>query len=469
MDKDTTVINTNQDITKVETTSLDNSTVKDSVEVFSEPKRPKKEKNIKQKAKKAKPVFDKPIAEVSEPSRPNKSKMEQVEDFLSDRYVFRNNDVSNAIEYSEHGSKDWELLNDSDLFCLLQHNNFVFPMQHLGALLTSKFVPRFDPFVDYFENLPPWDGITDYIAELASYVTAKDQERFYLSFKKMLVRTVVCSVTNYINKQAFVLVGQRQNSGKSFFIRYLCPPELSAYISEYFTVDKDGQIALVENFIINLDELAVFSKADLNALKTTMSKDKVKVRLPYAKRATPVLRRVSFFGSTNDLEFLTDHTGSVRWLCFEIDRIDWSYKDKIEINQVWAQAYYLYKNGFKYELTGEEVTENEVRNAQHQKQTLEFELLQRYFEPGTLEAHDEFFNLTDFEESIKQKSSHNHTIYRENLRKAIAQAGFHKIMGRDERRVNPYMGYYVNIIVNSKNSELQQTTTQINDSDPLPF
>ena len=56
------------------------------------------------------------------------------------------------------------------------------------------------------------------------------------------------------NKQCFVLVGtgigaDNQNIGKSTFTRFLCPPKLKQYYTEELSIDKDGIIALSENFM----------------------------------------------------------------------------------------------------------------------------------------------------------------------------------------------------------------------------
>ena len=44
-------------------------------------------------------------------------------------------------------------------------------LQHLYSVLCSDFVPRWNPFEEYFYSLPEWDGTTDYIARVASMVT----------------------------------------------------------------------------------------------------------------------------------------------------------------------------------------------------------------------------------------------------------------------------------------------------------
>ena len=44
-------------------------------------------------------------------------------------------------------------------------------LQHLYSVLCSDFVPRWNPFEEYFYSLPEWDGTTDYITKVASMVT----------------------------------------------------------------------------------------------------------------------------------------------------------------------------------------------------------------------------------------------------------------------------------------------------------
>ena len=163
----------------------------------------------------------------------------------------------------------------------------------------------------------------------------------------------------------------------------------------YFTVDVIH--FLTSALIISIrDDTIIFAK---------FSKDKVKARLTYDKRPTVHARRASFIGSTDRWEFLTDENGSVRWLCFEIDRINWSYKKEVDIDMVWAQAYALYKHGeYFYDLTPEEIKENDYINKKYQVSNPERDLLQRYFEPGTKDK-GEFMTATDMIEYISNYSA----------------------------------------------------------------
>ena len=375
------------------------------------------------------------------------SAFEKTEQIISKVFTIRYNEVSNDIEYRRKEQDEaFSILNENNVFRFLQHNHVEFSMAKLTAMLKSDFVPRYNPFASYFENLKIWNAEkdTDYISLICDYIPVTDTERFRNHFKKALVRSVACSIdSTVINKQALILVHDEQNSGKTTFIRWLCPPELQKYIAENISTDKDSLIALCENFIINLDELATLSRAEINSLKSMFSKETVKIRRPYDKGPTTSPRRASFFGSTNKAEFLTDETGSVRWLCFELkEKINWDYKKDIDINDIWRQAFTLYKSGFRYELTAEEIRENESVNQQYQITTPEIELIQKYYTPGTKDEHEKFYQATDFVIFLSEKCP-GIKINQNNVGKALKILGYERSTKRNDKY--PVKGYYVNL------------------------
>ena len=319
--------------------------------------------------------------------KPTSNKFTITEEYLNQRYNFRYNTVSNKFEYKEKKLNKYEELNENNLYVKLQKDNINISINNLIALLKSDFINAYNPFLEYFKQLPAWDGQTDYIEALISHLKTKDEKRLERHFKKWLVRAVKTAINDtYFNKQAFVLVSNKQNSGKSTFCRFLCPSQLQDYIVENIGTDKDSLIAITENFLINLDELSTADKNEINAFKSMFSKDKIKARLTYDKRASVHHRRASFIGSTDRWEFLTDENGSVRWLCFDIEHIDWHYSQNINIDNVYAQAYHLLtKTNFEYEITIEEIKENDLINRKYQVSTPERDLLQKYFRPGTSE------------------------------------------------------------------------------------
>jgi predicted P-loop ATPase len=150
-------------------------------------------------------------------------------------------------------------------------NDIKVSLQQISILLNSDFVPRYNPITNYFKRIGPlWDNTVhgDYIAYLGDFIAIERKKDFVNHLKKWMIRTIVCCHdASYYNKQALILVGERQNSGKSSFMRYLCPPELKGYMAENISTDKDGLIALTENFLINMDELSTMSKYEINSLK----------------------------------------------------------------------------------------------------------------------------------------------------------------------------------------------------------
>jgi len=348
------------------------------------------------------------IMREKEEKQPTSNKFVITEEYLNQRYDIRYNVISNKFEYREKGEEKFREMNENNMFVRLQKDNINISLNHLVALLKSDFVKEYNVFKDYFESLPQWDEKTDYIGELASYLKSQDSKRLSHHFKKWLVRAVRNAIDdNYFNKQCFVLVSSKQNSGKSTFCRFLCPPQLNDYIVESIGTDKDSHIAITENFLINLDELSQAEKAEINAFKSMFSKDKVKARLTYDKRPTVHARRASFMGSTDRWEFLTDENGSVRWLCFEIDSIDWNYKNDIIIDDVWSQAYHLLTNTkYYYDLTLEEIKENDYVNKKYQVGSPERDLIQKFFKPGD-EYDGTFMSSTDIIEYISQHSAIN--------------------------------------------------------------
>lgn len=361
------------------------------------------------------------------------NKIFQAKNYLMENYEIRKNIISQEFEYRKKEQFFFKTLNEYSIYIQMQLDNVNISFNNLNAILRSDIVQEYNPFLDYFENLPPWNKSTDFINNLANYVVVKekDRERFNVHFKKWLVRVVKCSILDdYFNKQAFILVQNKQNSGKSTFCRFICPPLLSNYIAENLTIDKDSRILLTTNLLINLDELSTLSKLEINSLKSMFSKDKINERLPYDRKNSIIPRRASFIGSTNQSEFLTDETGSVRWLCFEIEDIIWSYKKEINIDLVYSQAYYLFKDGFKAELNSIEIAENDEINSGFQVLTSERELIFKYFEPSDKQnGQSKFMTATDIMVYIQHKTKDAVTLYPNNIGKALKQLNFIKCKG----------------------------------------
>jgi predicted P-loop ATPase len=303
-------------------------------------------------------------------------------EYTSEKYDIRYDELGHDFQISLKDQNEWEILDVNSFMIELAQSNIEVTPAKLEIFLRSKFVPKFNPIEEYFRMLPKsYNG--DPIKEIASYLPLKEPDLFLYHFRKWLVRTVRCGIEKeYFNKQCLVLVHPQQNSGKSTWCRFLNPPALSRYFAEDMTTDKDARIQLTRNFLINLDELSILAKKEINALKAYFSKTMINERLPYDRKNSTLPRTCSFIGSTNRATFLNDETGSVRWLCFELKgTIDFSYSREVNIDKVWAQAYYLayIDEQFCAELTLDDIQQNEIRNRTYRESNMEEEMISKYY------------------------------------------------------------------------------------------
>lgn len=392
-------------------------------------------------------IKKKPIYQLSEQeSSVNTIQMIQ---FLLDKYEFVNNIILNEVYFRLKGGKVFQPVNPHTLYIQTRENGIRTTVSEINTFLSSDYIQKENPLESYFLEIEEFwslDADGDYIDRFSDYIVVEDQERFSTQFKKWIVRCVACALQDeYFNKQALILVQDKQNSGKSTLTRFLVPDKLQNYKAENISTDKDSLIALSQNMFVIQDELATLAKTEINGQKTLMSKSSIKVRHPYDRKAKMEPRRASICGSTNRTEFLTDETGSVRWLCFIIHEINWSYKKDIDIDKVWSQAYQLYLNGFKYEMTPEEISENEKSNALHTNFSMEMELIQKYYSPGSKEQHDQFYTSSDIVENLVTKTDGKVKVSPVEIGKALKMLGFEQSQKRnhDNNRF-PVKGYYIN-------------------------
>jgi hypothetical protein len=321
----------------------------------------------------------------------------EAEDYLSARYGFRLNLITNKTECRELGGAVFEEVNDLQLNSLyreLQRYHIKIGLDVLASLLHSDFVPQYDPFLEFYESLPKWDVTTDHIRELAQTITLKQPENasteqiqqnndlFYSYLKKWLVNAVGCAVEpTIVNHTALTLVGP-QGYYKTTWLNRLVPEKLASYkfVGTIDPGDKDTMIHLSECFLINLDELETLRRHELGTLKSIMSMQHIRVRRPYGRIAENLVRRASFVGSINKDEFLNDETGSRRFLTFEIASIDMS--KAVNMDLVHAQAYALFRDGFCYWFDKVEIEQINERNSNYAVRTTEDELIDKYYEKG---------------------------------------------------------------------------------------
>ena len=376
-------------------------------------------------------------------------KVTLLKNYLNRTKDLRFNEVAFKVEISKKGKNQFEKLKFENLYIeILEKSKLNGIREMLESLLNSDFIPRYNPIKSYLISLREWDETQpDYISQLSNYIKAKNEYWFKEQFKKMLVRTLACATGEVkFNKQCFTLVG-KQNDGKTSFVRFLCPPQLKEHFKENLNLEhKDSLFALARNFIINLDELASFSRKDLNMAKSYFTLGEFQEREHFGKWDESYTRIASFFASTNKSDFLTDETGSVRWLIMEIEGINFNYRQEINIDLVWSQAYALLKNGFEYEITKEEIAYSEKNNKRFNQISYEMELIQQHFEVCNKEEFDLYASAAVIKDELEVGTNRKLTF--EKIGKALKMLGFEFERKYDKEKRNTINGYYLKRIKN---------------------
>lgn len=297
----------------------------------------------------------------------NLSKEEKIEIALREMYHFRFNTISKKIELASINESNFKELDDRTLKNILRrlridHKIFTTDRK-LELIIGSDFSKDYNPFIEYLEKLPEWDRETSYIQKLCDTLKAENQDFVNFSLPRWLIAVVGSMYDKkIINHTAPILAG-KQNIGKSTWIEKLVPDDLKDYFySGTLNLNsKDSLILMTNCMIIDLDELSNLNKNETANLKTLFTKSSISLRLPYNRFNENFARVASFIGSTNESEFLYDVTGTRRFLCYTLQGID--YKHEIDLNNVWAEAFFRYKNGEKHYFDKDETEKIEENNA----------------------------------------------------------------------------------------------------------
>lgn len=293
------------------------------------------------------------IAGINIPPAPNKAKPSDYMDAVHAMgYRFRTNDMNDRL-YSNLG-----LMSDglqALIMTRLREYGYTSKQVFTDAILAEGEQNRFHPIKDYLLK-PQWDG-QDHIGRLASYFQDKD-EIFGVLVRKWLVGAVgkVLRPDPKQQNPMLVLAGS-QGLGKSVFVHWLGSPLPEYFISSaIYPENKDWVINSSSHFVWEVKELgATIKKSDVEALKAFLDAPYVTFRAPYSRSEIKKTVTASYIGTINldGNGFLNDPTGHRRFRVCQLTNIDFGYEN-VDINQVWAQAVQLHRNGETYLLESED-------------------------------------------------------------------------------------------------------------------
>lgn len=253
------------------------------------------------------------------------------------------------------GGKKDELLDDDDAIKIKVWlaNRYRFePSKDVifDAMAYMSEKNSFNPVRDWFEALPEWDGVNRLDGWLKLNFQAEGDEEYLAQvFRKWMTAMVMRIYRPGAKFDWMPIFEGKQGIGKSslgrllvgdkYFLDWL--PDLS---------DKDSALGLQGALCVEFGELSNIRKQDVESAKAYISRTVDKVRPPYGRKWVESPRQCVFFGTTNSDTYLRDDSGNRRFKPVKVGQLDFQALDR-DREQLFAEALFIWRNGFETEVT----------------------------------------------------------------------------------------------------------------------
>lgn len=312
--------------------------------------------------------------------KPNQDEPEQIintsypktKDYLTAfnilRLEFRLNDLDNSIEVNEKTIDDTI---EADILNRCRDLGLNATAWVQRAWMSAANENRYHPIKEWMNSLE-WDGVNHIGALVHGYLN-ETTGLGEAAFTRWLIGAVA---KVFENAQNFMLVWDgKQGIGKSTLARWIGTAAGESYFIEggINTDDKDSMLRACTHLIWEVGELqATTRKADREALKDFISKKVITVRRSYGHYDMVKPALASLIGTINEdgAGFLTDPTGSRRYVIINLGNINYNYAQDINPSNLWAQAVALYRRGEPWLLTPEEQAMQAQINARYEMDSM---------------------------------------------------------------------------------------------------
>lgn len=249
--------------------------------------------------------------------------------------------------------QEWRDSDDAELRKYLRETYTEFASKQLISDYTTSYSNknRFHVVKEFFKNLPLWDGQPRAETLFIKFLRVEDSpfaREVTLNWLTAAVARIFHPGCRY--QTALVLHGA-QGIGKGYTLEQLGGEWYGALVDN---VDDPHAIDTIKSlWIVEIPEMSAMRKAEVNAIKSFISRSEDTRRFAYERRAARVQRHCVFAITVNDDQFLIDPTGNRRYLILHCNSARLDYVEGLTddyIKQVWAEVYCrynkLFKNGF---------------------------------------------------------------------------------------------------------------------------
>jgi len=276
----------------------------------------------------------------------------------------------------------------------------------------------YNPVKQYLASLK-WDGKKRVDTLLIDYFGAEDNVYTRDAIRKMLAGAVARVFKPGCKFDLVLTLVGEQGSGKSTFVKTLGGPWFS---DTFLTVHGKEALEQIQGaWLIEIAELSGLRKAEVEAVKHFISKQEDVFRPAYARSTETYRRQCVFFGTTNNKDFLRDPSGNRRFLPIDVNsaeatkNIFTEFKD--EVDQIWAEAYQIYRKGEKLYMEGESEEIAKLEQERHSELDERRGIIERYLEtefPNDWEKKDIYERRLWLNDPLTAKNK-KETLKRKNI------------------------------------------------------
>ena len=202
---------------------------------------------------------------------------------------------------------------------------------------------QFHPVRDYLNALPAWDGV-DRIGMLFIVGFGAEDSLYTREVGRMFLISAIARILKPGCKadSGPLLIG-RTGVGKSTGPRVLFG-ETWVDDMDLAGNPKDMAMKLRGVWAVEFAELAGMAKADVEKIKSFISRTDDRQRDQWAKKVKSHPRQCVFFSSTNEDAPLRDNTGNRRFWPVHVEQVDFTWL-AANREKLWAEALARYKRG----------------------------------------------------------------------------------------------------------------------------
>ena len=188
----------------------------------------------------------------------------------------------------KHPSKYWRDADDAQLISYVDSHYGTFSQRNYQIAVTKVADDRsYHPIREYLAALPEWDGVPRVDTLLIDYLGAEDN-----SYVRAVTRKTLCAAVRRVQEpgvkfDTMLVLNGPQGIGKSTLISRLAGEWFSDSLNLSDTKDKTAAEKLQGYWILEIGELAGLRKAEVETLRSFLSRQNDIYRAAFGRRATP--------------------------------------------------------------------------------------------------------------------------------------------------------------------------------------